>query len=355
MTVRVAAEPSRRRIWHAALPMGLGLALFLGCGQSSTQKAQPPGHEIAKSRATVLAEEILAAAPEDGDLYDKATLARMQSATDKLVALGEEAAPGLDRLLHGMLDRPLDRKRAEADSSILFSILGRFTFPHSLWKPASSSRGEFFLKPGTYGDEAKAVRHPWLRPFILKALTHGFLRPRYESSVLWSLWYHSASPAADLVAMSKAAPRPRVRAWSLELLSRVSPLPRAQLADALVWCMDSDSNCRPLTMAIALSIKFNVQSALRSLVDLAHRTDQVDCLVVQDFVAKRFLGSPPKEPPWGFEPRIGELAVFAYQEISGEDLGFTNCYDSRARMPEIIKRLQTEPKWESGRLPPHKL
>ena len=99
-------------------------------------------------------------------------------------------------------------------------------------------------------------------------------------------------------------------------------------------------------MAIALSIRFKVKSALPSLAVLADSTDQADRYAVQNFVAKRFLGNPAKALAWGFVPTMGDLAVFAYQEISGKDLGFTNWQDSREKMPEIIRKLRADPRWK---------
>jgi len=288
------------------------------------------------SRALACAEEILAVPPDADGEFGAASVARLQSCTEELVTLGQQALPGLDRLLHGMLDRSLETS-SRGDAHILEVIATKITYPDLAWKPDHFA---FPWEPTL--DNRKPVRRPWLRPFLLKVLKHGFVSKTEEQWFVWALWFHVPNPTDDLVTLAEWARCPRTRASGLLYLSKVSPLPRDEFTRAAASLMTSDRDSAPRTMAIALAAKFRLKDALHGLVDVADSVDQADVMIMEDYVDRRFQGSPSQEGARTFVPTIGQLAVYAIQEITGKSFGFTNCYDCKDKMQEIVAGIRRE-------------
>jgi hypothetical protein len=222
---------SRPAMWrHSRPPARAGLWSLLFClgamslaGSASAAEGRPGDRPARAAAAVRIAERLLKLPPDH--------IKARQQCIDELAELEEDALPGLERILHGHLSRSLGGTR-EQDGRVVDLILGRFTAPREPWEPDALA---FQVDYGETHEEAmkRAVRRPWLRPFLLKVLKHHFTSQR--RFFLWGVWYHLKDPVPDLCDFARADPDPSVRANALILLTKVSPLPREGILSNVVY------------------------------------------------------------------------------------------------------------------------
>ncbi len=312
-----------------ALFLCAALAVFLGPVFGANDAA--PDKQAPRRTAVRIAERLLKLPTDD--------INARQKCIDELARLGEDALPGLERILHGHLSRSLGGTR-EQDGRVVDLILGRFTAPREPWEPDALA---FQVDYGETHEEAmkRAVRRPWLRPFLLKVLKHHFTSQR--RFFLWGVWYHLKDPVPDLCEFAGADPDPSVRANALILLTEVSPLPREALREVLPQVLRREQVASPRTVALGIAAEFRVRSVLPELLDLLNSRTTVDTSLTTYLSRAVFWGEPPE--PTGpeaqrFAATMGQLAAYAIQEITGRDFGFKSCYQSRGEMPQIIERIR---------------
>jgi len=301
--------------------------LFVGCGERSLPHRV--GARPSASEAVHYAERLLALCADEGNIPAK------RECIDGLAGLGEDCLPGLERMLQGRLAGTPESTQRRLAWAIHMAI-ARITCPTVPWAPDVFALAEDFSL-------AKAVRRPWLAPFLLKVFKHHLIRDR--SGALWALSWHSADSVQPLTHAVRDGD-PHIRRCAFDFLRQLSLPPRNDdtVSRAVCYAIRWDQDALVRASAILAAIDLKTESAVPTLLSILDDDCSLEMAAgsVDASVVWGESRQPVARPDEGFAPTIGQLAAHAVQEITGTDFGFTNCYDARDRMPEIVRTMRKE-------------
>jgi len=245
-----------------------------------------------------------------------------KQAIDRLAGLGKDSVPGLMK----MLDDEDPNIRAE-----VFTVIARQAYPQLSWKEMMALHWE--------GAAPEPQRLPWLQGVMDEA--YGDKTRLIRELAVEAIRQHSLDCRSTVIEATSDR-EPAVRALAYRALGSVSGIDEAQMLEVFGRGLQ-DKSARVRGCVLVCVAHMKLEQLLPDIIALLKDESEAGTQsCIPNAIVWRTVPQNMSDPGGSFEPQVRHLAAYAIQQITGEDFGFTTCYESRDDMDEIVARIKEE-------------